>query len=243
MLKMGIYSVIRWILPIVPLGVADWGKVAIILSVSGIVYASWIAISQKDMKRLFAYSSIAHVGLIAAGIFSLTEYGLQGSMIQMLSHGINVIGLFFVAQIIFDRAKTTYIPDLGGIINKAPVFGIFFLIILFGSVALPLTNGFIGEFMLLFGVYEYSTWLSAVAGLTIILGAVYMLKTYQWSMLGELNPNITSFEDVKPTEAVVLFTICGLILFIGIYPKPFLDLTEPSIKHLLESAYPTLTLK
>lgn len=234
MLKMGVYSVIRWLLPIVPQGVEDWSQLVMILSIIGIVYASWIAISQKDIKRLFAYSSIAHVGLISAGIFSLTLNGLQGSMIQMLSHGINVVGLFYIAHIIYSRTQTNDMPTLGGIVHQAPKFATLFLIILFGTVALPLTNGFIGEFLLLLGVYEYSSWMAFFAGLTIILGAVYMLRVYQFTMLGEPKSHVGKFEDLNVSEGIVLATIAGLVLFIGVYPKPFLDLTEPAVKTLHE---------
>ncbi|MGZ5243121.1 MAG: complex I subunit 4 family protein [Bacteroidia bacterium] len=235
MLKMGVYSVIRWLLPIVPQGVEEWSQLVMILSIIGIVYASWIAISQKDIKRLFAYSSIAHVGLISAGIFSLTLNGLQGSMIQMLSHGINVVGLFYIAHIIYSRTQTNDMPTLGGIVHQAPKFATLFLIILFGTVALPLTNGFIGEFLLLLGVYEYSSWMAFFAGLTIILGAVYMLRVYQFTMLGEPKSHVGKFEDLTINEGIVLATIAGLVLFIGVYPKPFLELTEPAIKTLLET--------
>ncbi|RZK46343.1 MAG: NADH-quinone oxidoreductase subunit M, partial [Pedobacter sp.] len=167
MLKMGIYGVTRWLLPIVPQGVNDWICVAMILAVIGIVYASLIAFTQKDAKRLVAYSSIAHVGLIAAGIFTLNTQGLQGVMVQMLSHGINVVGLFFVLDIISSRLKTNKIEELGGLAKVAPQLAIVFLIIVLGTVALPGTNGFIGEFLLLYSVYNHSIWLGAIAGLTI----------------------------------------------------------------------------
>ena len=243
MLKMGIYSVIRWILPIVPMGVQDWGKVALVLSLIGIVYASWIAITQKDLKRLFAYSSIAHVGLISAAIFTLTLTGLQGSMIQMLSHGINIVGFFFIAQIIFDRTGTFQLPELGGLMRKAPVLSALFMIILLGSIGLPLTDGFVGEFMMLAGTYQVSPWIAAVAGLTIIFSAVYMFRGYQAAMLGELKPSLENFEDLRPSETIVLVVIALLVVAIGIYPKPILDLTEPSISAILKSLpNPNLTL-
>ena len=184
MLKMGIYGVIRWILPIVPLGLNTWAPTVITLSIIGIIYASIIAFKQKDAKRLIAYSSIAHVGLISAGIFALNAQGLQGAMIQMLSHGINVVGLFFILDIISSRVKTNTIADLGGIAKVAPKLAVAFLIILLGTVALPGTNGFIGEFLLLIGVYQVNIWAAVFAGLTIILGAVYMFRTYQGIMLG-----------------------------------------------------------
>lgn len=234
MLKMGIYGVIRWLLPIVPAGVHDWGQVAIILSIIGIVYASLIAFTQKDAKRLVAYSSIAHVGLISAGIFAFNQQGMQGAMVQMLSHGINVVGLFFVLDIIFSRVKTNKIEELGGIAKVAPQLALTFLIIVLGTVALPGTNGFIGEFLLLMGVYKYSIWAAAIAGLTIIFGAVYMLRMYQNVMLGETNSLTITFTDIKGTEKLVLYTICALIIVLGVYPKPILHLTEASVQHLLE---------
>nr|WP_276898881.1 NADH-quinone oxidoreductase subunit M [Pedobacter kyonggii] len=234
MLKMGIYGVIRWLLPIVPAGVHDWGQVAIILSIIGIVYASLIAFTQKDAKRLVAYSSIAHVGLISAGIFAFNQQGMQGAMVQMLSHGINVVGLFFVLDIIFSRVKTNKIEELGGIAKVAPQLALTFLIIVLGTVALPGTNGFIGEFLLLMGVYNYGIWAAAIAGLTIIFGAVYMLRMYQNVMLGETNSLTITFTDIKGTEKLVLYTICALIIVLGVYPKPILHLTEASVQHLLE---------
>ncbi|WP_145857472.1 complex I subunit 4 family protein [Pedobacter suwonensis] len=234
MLKMGIYGVIRWLLPIVPAGVHDWGQLAIILSIIGIVYASLIAFTQKDAKRLVAYSSIAHVGLISAGIFAFNQQGMQGAMVQMLSHGINVVGLFFVLDIIFSRVKTNKIEELGGIAKVAPQLAIAFLIIVLGTVALPGTNGFIGEFLLLMGVYNYGIWAAAIAGLTIIFGAVYMLRMYQNVMLGQTNSLTITFTDIKGTEKLVLYTICALIIVLGVYPKPVLHLTEASVQHLLE---------
>lgn len=234
MLKMGIYGVIRWLLPIVPQGVVEWANVALILSVTGIVYASIIAFTQKNAKRLIAYSSIAHVGLISAGIFTLNVQGLQGAMVQMLSHGVNVIGLFFVLDIISSRLKTNKIEELGGLAKVAPQLAITFLIILLGTVALPVTNGFVGEFLLLFSVYNYNIWLGVIAGLTIIFGAVYMLRMYQKVMLGETNDLTIGFTDIKGTEKIVLYSICILVVLMGIYPKPILNISAASVQHLLE---------
>ena len=241
MLKMGIYGVIRWLLPIVPSGVLDWGSTAIVLSIIGIIYASIIAFTQKNAKRLVAYSSIAHVGLIAAGIFALNTQGMQGAMIQMLSHGINVVGLFFVLDIIFSRLKTNKIADLGGLATVAPQLAITFLIIIFGTIALPGTNGFIGEFLLLMGVYQYSIWAAVFAGLTIIFGAVYMLRMYQNIMLGQTNSLTVTFTDIKGSEKVVLYIICALIIVLGVYPKPILHLSEAAVQQLIEQVNLKLT--
>ncbi|MCC5919826.1 MAG: NADH-quinone oxidoreductase subunit M [Cyclobacteriaceae bacterium] len=236
MLKMATYSLMRWLLPILPEGVAQWGPFALGLCVFGIVYASIIAIMQKDLKRLFAYSSVAHVGLISAGIFTLTTVGLQGSVVQMLAHGVNVVGLFLCADIILNRTKTNDIASLGGIRSVAPKFNTLFLIVVLASIALPLTNGFIGEFMLLFGIYTYNIWAAVFAGLTIILGAVYMLRMFQNTMLGETKASTKVFEDLKWNEWAVLGIIAVVIFVMGLYPKIILDLTAPSIDAILNQA-------
>lgn len=234
MLKMGIYGVIRWMLPIFPEGLAMWGNTALILSIIGIVYASVLAIIQKDVKRLIAYSSIAHVGLISAGLFTLNSQGLEGAVIQMLSHGINVVGLFFVAEIIFSQTGTRQIDELGGITNKAPQLAVLFMIVMMASVALPLTNGFIGEFMLLMGIYKVGVWYAVFAGLTIILGAVYMLNTYKNVMFGPESPLVVKFKDVSSQEKAVLIPIVIMIFWIGLYPKTFTNIAQPAVEQLVQ---------
>jgi len=243
MLKMGIYGAIRWLIPIAPLGFAEWGQTALILSVIGIIYASIIAFTQKDFKRLVAYSSIAHVGLIAAGIFAWNVQGLQGAMIQMLSHGINVVGMFFVLDILIRRLNTRQIESMGGIAKVAPFLAVCFLVILLGTVALPLTNGFIGEFLLLMGVYNYSIWYAAVAGLTIIFGAVYMLRMYQTVMLGPVNELTKSFVAIDTTEKSVLIIICVLIIIIGVYPQPLLHISEAAVTNLVDQVNQKILIK
>lgn len=243
MLKMGIYGVIRWLIPVVPLGFMEWKQLAIILSIIGIVYASIIAFTQKDIKRLFAYSSIAHVGLISAGIFAWNVEGVQGAMIQMINHGINVIGLFFVSDIIINRLKTNEIAKMGGIAKVAPKLAIAFLIIILGTVALPLTNGFIGEFLLLNAVYQVGIWEVAAAGLTIIFGAVYMLRLYKNVMQGQLNELTSTFKDIKNSEIVVLSIICTLIIVIGVYPKPILAISEAAVNGLIIQVNSKLNFK
>lgn len=233
MLKMGIFGVIRWLIPIAPQGFNEYYPYAITLSVIGIVYASIIAFKQKDGKRLVAYSSIAHVGLISAAIFAWNVNGVQGAMIQMLNHAINVVGLFFVWDIISRKLNTRDLGQLGGIAKNAPWFATTFLIITLGTVALPLTNGFIGEFLLLNGVYYYNIRLAIVAGTTIILGAVYMLRMYKSVMQGPTNDLTITFTDITGSERLVMLIICALIIIIGIYPQPILHLSEASVTNLI----------
>ncbi len=232
MLKMGMYGAIRWLLPVLPEGVGEWSRFAIALAVIGVVYGSVLALVQKDMKRLLAYSSLAHVGLIAAGIFTLSRYGLQGSLVQMLSHGINVVGLFFVAEIITQRTGVREIGNIRGLAHDAPRLAVFFLIVLLGSVALPLTNGFIGEFLLLLALFQFNAWVAAFAGLSVILGAVYMFTFYRRTMLGEKRGN-SGFKDLSFSEMAVFVPIALLIFWIGIYPQTFLDLSAPAVDQLL----------
>jgi NADH-quinone oxidoreductase subunit M len=235
MLKMGIYGVIRWLIPNAPLGFLEWRTFAIILSIIGIVYASVIAFKQRDGKRLVAYSSIAHVGLISAGIFAWTIQGVQGAMIQMLSHGINVVGLFFIWDIISRRLNTREISEMGGIAKVAPQFALAFLVIVLGTVALPLTNGFVGEFLLLNSVFQFNLWAVAVAGLTMIFGAVYMLRMYKKVMQGETNALTAVFADISGSEKLVLGIICALIIVIGIYPQPILHISEAAVSNLVQT--------
>ena len=233
MLKMGTFGLIKWLLPITPLALAEWGGIAIGLSVFGIFYASCIAIVQKDYKRLIAYSSIAHVGLIAAGILSCNQQGIQGAVMQMLAHGVNVVGLFLIADILMRHTGTREMAKLGGIRSMNGNFSVLFLIIMLGSVALPLTNGFVGEFLLINGIYQYGAWVAAFAGLTVILGAVYMLRSYQAIMLGERKDSAIAFGSLASSDKWVLYIICFAIVAFGVYPKPLNDLAEEGTKVIL----------
>ncbi|MBS1636245.1 MAG: NADH-quinone oxidoreductase subunit M [Bacteroidetes bacterium] len=233
MLKMGTFGLMKWLLPVTPLAIQEWGGVAMGMAVFGILYASCIAIVQKDYKRLIAYSSIAHVGLIAAGILSANQQGLQGAMMQMLAHGVNVVGLFLIADILVRHTGTREIDRLGGIRSMNGNFAVLFLIILLGSVALPLTNGFVGEFLLINGVYQYGAWVAAIAGLTVILGAVYMLRSYQGIMLGERKDSAVAFGPLATSDKAVLIIVCMAVIAFGVYPKPLNDLAESGVKEFL----------
>ncbi len=233
MLKMGLYGVIRWLLPIVPLAVDTWGITVMILSIIGIIYGSVIALQQQDIKRLIAYSSFAHVGLMSAGIFSGTIEGLQGAVIQMFAHGINVVGLFLIVEAIYARVGTRELSNLGGITQNTPFMTVLFAILMLGSVALPLTNGFVGEFMLLLGVYKFNMWYGIIAGLTIILGAAYMLRMFQGTMFGEQTKYTKSITDLTTSEKLALVPLIILVFWVGIYPSTFLKITEPALTNLM----------
>jgi NADH-quinone oxidoreductase subunit M len=233
MLKMGVYGAIRWMVPLAPEAWQQLTPIFIVLAVIGIVYASIIAIKQNDFKRMIAYSSIAHVGLIAAGVFAWNKTGMQGSLIQMLNHGINVVGLFFVVEILESRLGTRHLREMGGIAQSAPRFAALFMIIMLGAVAVPLTNGFPGEFLLLNGVWQYNHYLGAVAGLTVIFGAVYMLRAYGLAMFGEPSEQTARFTDLNTRETLILGTVAVLVLVLGFFPNAILQLTDGSVNRIL----------
>lgn len=233
MLKMGLYSVLRWQLPIAPLAAKTWLPILLSISLAGVIYGSIVALRQKDLKRLLAYSSLAHVGLIAAGCYTLTMDGLKGAVLQMLAHGFVIVGLFFVAEIIYRRYETRAIPDMGGIRIQTPKFTSMFLILVLASVALPSTFNFVGEFMVLFSLSQVNVVFAVLGGLTIILGAVYMLRMFQNVMLGEQNAR--PFADVTAAEGILLVAIIAVLLVFGFYTKPLTDLVTPSLDTILTS--------
>jgi NADH-quinone oxidoreductase subunit M len=231
MLKMGLYSVIRWQLPIAPLAAKEYMNVFIGLGIAGVIYGSIVALRQKDLKKLLAYSSMAHVGLIAAGAYTLTLDGLRGAVLQMIAHGFVVVGLFFVAEIIYRRYETRKIADMGGIRAQSPRFTSMFMILVLASVALPSTFNFVGEFTVLYSLSQVNIWFAVLGGTTIILGAYYMLKMFQHVMLGETNAKI--FADVTFNEGLSLVMIISVLFFFGLYPKPIMELISPSLENIL----------
>jgi NADH-quinone oxidoreductase subunit M len=233
MLKMGIYGCLRWLLPVVPLGVSQWQQLVMVLAIIGIIYGAIIAIRQQDMKRLIAYSSLSHVGLMIAGVFSLKAMGLQGAVVQMLAHGVNVVGMFLVADAIERRTGTRNMADLGGLTRRTPLLSVCFLVMLLSTVALPLTGGFVGEFLLLAGVYEFNMWAGGVAGLTIIFSAVYLLRMYQRTMLGPDSAFSDTITDLSGTELLMFAPLIVLVFWLGLFPGTFLHLSEPAISQIL----------
>ena len=231
MLKMGLYSVIRWQLPLAPLAAKEYMFIFIAIGIAGVIYGSIVALRQKDLKKLLAYSSLAHVGLIAAGAYTLTLDGFRGAVLQMIAHGFLVVGLFFVAEIIFRRYETRAIVEMGGIRAQTPKFTSMFLILVLASVALPSTFNFVGEFTVLYSLSQINIWFAILGGTTIILGAYYMLKMFQHAMLGETNSKI--FADVTINEGITLVIVITVLFFFGMYPKPIIDLITPSLQEIL----------
>ncbi|WP_347050041.1 complex I subunit 4 family protein [Flavobacterium olei] len=232
MLKMGLYSVIRWQLPIAPLAAKEYMYIFIALGIAGVIYGSIVALRQNDLKKLLAYSSLAHVGLIAAGSYTLTLDGLRGAVLQMIAHGFVVVGLFFAAEIIFRRFETREIAAMGGIRTQSPKFTSMFLILVLASVALPSTFNFVGEFTVLYSLSQINIWFAILGGTTIILGAYYMLRMFQHVMLGQTNSK--AFADVSLNEGISFAVIIAVLLFFGFYPKPITDLITPSLETILQ---------
>ena len=225
MVKMGLFAILRWLLPVLPAGVAYWSDTVVILSVIGIVYASCIAIVQTDLKRLVAYSSIAHMGLMCAAAFSHSNIGMHGIMVQMFNHGINITGMWLMVSMIESRWGTRDMTKLGGMATAAPQMAIALVIISLANIALPLTNGFVGEFMLFNGLFSGGITVMVVAGLGIILGAVYTLNMIQKAAYGQVTAMVVK-KDMSMNEYLGIGIIIVLILFLGVYPKPLLDLTS-----------------
>ncbi|MEN2486278.1 NADH-quinone oxidoreductase subunit M [Flavobacterium sp. B11] len=232
MLKMGLYSVLRWQLPLAPIAAKEYMYIFIGLGIAGVIYGSIVALRQKDLKKLLAYSSLAHVGLIAAGSYTLTLDGFRGAVMQMIAHGFVVVGLFFAAEVIFRRFETREISEMGGIRTQSPKFTSMFLILVLASVALPSTFNFVGEFTVLYSLSQINIWFAILGGTTIILGAYYMLRMFQHVMLGETNAK--TFADVTLNEGISFAVIIAVLLFFGFYPKPITDLITPSLENILQ---------
>lgn len=233
MVKMGLYGVIRWLLPVFPYAVVRFEHLIIVLSVIGMLYASLIAIRQDDVKRLIAYSSIAHIGLMCAAIFCSQQIGMQGVMIQMFNHGVNVIGLWIVADAIEQQLGTRKFSELGGLAQRAPGLAILLVVMILANIALPLTNAFTGEFLMFNGLFRYNMWIAAVAGVSIILAAVYSLNMVQKIFYGKTMPATEYAVDASGNIKLALIVLVVIILVLGVYPQPVIKLTEDSVQAVL----------
>ncbi|MEY4463953.1 MAG: NAD(P)H-quinone oxidoreductase chain 4 1 [Pseudomonadota bacterium] len=234
LLKLGGYGFLRVLLPLFPSVSQEFAIYVIYLSVIAIIYASLVALAQKDMKKMIAYSSIAHMGYVTIGIFSFTEAGVSGAIFQMLSHGVISSCLFLIVGTLYERLHTKEIAKYGGVASKMPVLATFFMIAMLGSVGLPGTSGFIGEFLSLLGIYKVNVVATFIAALGIILGAVYMLKLYKEVMLGEItNKEIMHFRDLYKYEIISIAPLILLIIYFGLMPSSILNVFRLSVENLL----------
>lgn len=232
MLKMALFGMIRWMIPLAPEALHCMTNVIVVLGGVGVIYAAIIAIKQNDIKTLFAYASISHVGLIAAGIIVLSLDALTGAMVQIVNHSFVAVGLFLAADIIDRRLGNRNLQELGGIAVQAPKFAFWFAVIIFAGVSVPLTSGFIGEFLLIKGIYGYNWILGVLIGTTLILACVYSFRAYQLSMFGP-SKNF-DFPDLTWAEWLSFFIISIVVVFLGIYPQVLIDIVEPSLQKLIE---------
>ncbi|MCB0334621.1 MAG: NADH-quinone oxidoreductase subunit M, partial [Bdellovibrionales bacterium] len=230
LLKMGLYGFIRFAYPLFPEGAVVFAPYLAILGAIGIVYGALVAWAQHDMKKLVAYSSVSHLGYCVLGFVALNTLATTGSIYQMLNHGVSTGALFLLVGVLYDRKHTREISAYGGLAGKIPVFAFLFLVFTLSSIALPLTNGFIGEFMILAGAYQAYPTLTIISVSGVILGAVYMLTLYMKTMYGdfseERNGDLT---DVNNRELATLIPLFVLVFVMGVYPKPFLSLIEPTV--------------
>jgi NADH-quinone oxidoreductase subunit M len=235
LLKMGTYGFIRFAMPLFPDATARFTPLIATLAVIGIVYASLVAMMQEDVKKLVAYSSVAHLGFVIIGLFSLNQQGIAGGMLQMINHGVSTGALFLIVGFIYERRHTRLISDFGGLSKQMPVFATIFMIVTFSSIGLPGTNGFVGEFLVLLGGFESTLrpW-TIIASSGVILSAVYMLWMFQRVMFGELsNPKNQVLKDLNAREIVIMAPLVIMIFVMGIYPTPFIDKMNPSIDKLI----------
>ncbi len=233
MVKMGAFGIIRWILPIFPAAVAKYDHLVMVLCLIGLIYASCIALYQNDLKRFVAWTSIAHLGLMSAAIFAANNLSLQGVMLEMLNHGINILALWIVVDIIEKKTGVRKISELSGLAGKSPALAIFLVIIAFANIALPLSNSFVSEFLMLNGLFDFNTWFGVFGTLGIILSAVYMLSMVQKTFFGKANALAEQAKKMSTGQGIVLFVLVIAILFLGIYPEPVIHLTQSTVTDIL----------
>jgi NADH-quinone oxidoreductase subunit M len=236
LLKMGGYGFIRFSLPMFPDASAMFTPLVYTLSVVAVIYTSLVALAQEDMKKLIAYSSVAHMGIVTMGIFTVTAEGLQGAMIQMLSHGVVSAALFLCVGVVYDRLHTREIVRYGGLVNNMPKYAFVFMIFMLASVGLPGTSGFVGEFLALLGAFQVNTWVAFFATTGMILGAIYMLYLYRRVVFGVITrDDVKAMLDLNWREIVVFVPMIAVVLWMGIYPGSFLKPMRPTISNLIES--------
>ncbi len=238
LLKMGTYGFIRFLLPILPDATKALMPWFIALALIGIIYGALVAMIQKDMKKLVAYSSVSHLGLCMLGMFALNPWGIKGSLFQMINHGISTPGLFLAVAVVYDRRHTRMIADFGGLSKTMPVYATIFMIMTMSSIGLPLLNGFIGEGVILMGTFQAYPWAAVVATTGIILGAAYMLWMFQRVMFGPISKVNTEMSDMNTREVLTFVPLILAAFWIGLYPKPLMEVMDAPVKKLVEQVQP-----
>ena len=240
LLKMGGYGFLRFSLPMFPEASVDFAPLIFALSVVAIIYTSLVALVQEDMKKLIAYSSVAHMGFVTMGIFAVTTQGVAGGIFQMISHGLVSGALFLCVGVVYDRVHTREIAAYGGLVNRMPLYAAVFMVFTLANVGLPGTSGFIGEFLALIGTFRINTWVATFATLGVILSAAYALWLYRKVIFGTLRPSLAAIRDLGPREILIFAPLVILTIGFGIYPKPVLDMSAASVTALIENYHHAL---
>lgn len=234
LLKFGGYGFLRFSLPMFPLATADFAPLMFALSMIAVVYTSLVALAQEDMKKLIAYSSVAHMGFVTVGTFTLTVQGVEGAIYQMLSHGVVSAALFLIVGVVYDRIHSREIDMYGGLVERMPIYAITFMLFMLASVGLPGTGGFVGEILVLVGVFQVNTWVAAITALGVILGAAYMLYLYRRIIFGQLTKeNLMQIADLSPREIAIFAPLVIITIWMGVYPSVFLDFMHVSVQNLI----------
>src|SRR5271167_3543600 len=236
LLKMGGYGFLRFSLPMFPQASLDLAPLIYTLSVVAIIYTSLVALVQEDVKKLIAYSSVAHMGFVTMGLFAMTTQGVAGGIFQMISHGIVSAALFLCVGVVYDRMHTREISAYGGLVNRMPVYAFAFMVFTLANVGLPGTSGFVGEFLTLIGTFRINNWVATLATLGTILSAAYALWLYRKVIFGKLTkPSLFNIKDIGPREMVILAPLVILTIVFGVYPKPVLDISAASVTQLIDN--------
>lgn len=234
LLKMGAYGFLRFSLPMLPAASHYFAEFVFVLSCIAVVYTSLVALMQEDMKKLIAYSSVAHMGFVTLGIFSFTQQGIEGAIFQMISHGVVSAALFLCVGVVYDRLHTKEIARYGGLVHNMPIYAAVFMVFTMASVGLPATMGFVGEVMVLVGTFQSSQWAALFAATGLVLGAAYMLWLYRRVCFGELTkPDLKDLPDLNKRELLYFVPMVMITVAYGVYPKPILDLLHPSVENLM----------
>ena len=243
LLKMAGYGFIRFSLGMFPIASSYFAPFIFTLSIIAIIYASLVALVQKDMKKLIAYSSVAHMGFVTLGIFTFSLQGIEGAMIQMISHGIVSAALFLCVGVVYDRIHTREIERYGGLVNRMPIYAFAFMVFIMGSIGLPGTSGFVGEFLVLMSLFSINTYFAVFATTGVVLAAAYSLWLYRKVIFGSLiKDDLQDIMDLTYREMIILFPLVFLTIFFGFYPQPLIDIMEPSTTQLISNIADDLTL-